>query len=136
MKTAVEWLVEEIKIKADNLSTNTKENRIAKGVYVDCLLMARKAKEIDKQQQAYSEEEGKVELRKKVQISNSDLSLGSYTTTNSSYFGNPVLNGLTCPKCQSELLDSQPRAILTSDPAQKRTKCSNDKCDYQGYRFI
>jgi len=60
MKTAVEWLVEEIKIKADNLSTNTKENRIAKGVYVDCLLMARKAKEMDKQQQGYSEEEARI----------------------------------------------------------------------------
>lgn len=43
--TAVEWLVEQIKSKADKLPTNTKENRMAKGIYVDCLLMARQAKE-------------------------------------------------------------------------------------------
>jgi hypothetical protein len=56
-QTAVELLIEQIKIKADNIPTNTKENRIAKGIYVDCLLMAKQSKEIEKQQQGYSEEE-------------------------------------------------------------------------------
>lgn len=56
-QTAVEWLIEEIKSKADKLPTNTKENRMAKGIYVDCLLMARQAKEMESQQQGYSEEE-------------------------------------------------------------------------------
>jgi hypothetical protein len=49
-QTAVDWLVEQIKSKADNLPTNTKENRRAKGIYVDCLMMARQAKEMEKQQ--------------------------------------------------------------------------------------
>ena len=35
-------LIEEIKLKADSIPTNTKENRRAKGAYVDCLLMAQK----------------------------------------------------------------------------------------------
>jgi hypothetical protein len=48
----------------------------------------------------------------------------------------PILNGIACPKCGSELLDSQPNVILTSNPAQKNTKCSSEKCDYIGYRFI
>jgi hypothetical protein len=56
-QTAVEWLIEEIKSKADKLPTNTKENRMAKGIYVDCLLMARQAKEMENQQQGYSEED-------------------------------------------------------------------------------
>lgn len=49
-QTAVEFLIEQIKSKADNLPTNTKENRRAKGIYVDCLIMARQAKEIEKEQ--------------------------------------------------------------------------------------
>jgi predicted restriction endonuclease len=58
-QTVVELLIEQIKIKADNIPTNTKENRIVKGIYVDCLLMAKQSKEIEKQQQGYSEEEVK-----------------------------------------------------------------------------
>jgi len=49
-QTAVELLIEQIKSKSDKLPTNTKENRMAKGIYVDCLLMARQAKEMEKQQ--------------------------------------------------------------------------------------
>ena len=55
-QTAVELLIEQIKSKADNLTTNTKENRMAKGIYVDCLIMAKEAKEMEEQQQGYSEE--------------------------------------------------------------------------------
>ena len=49
-QTAVELLIEQIKSKKDSLSTNTKEERMAKGIYVDCLIMARETKEIEKQQ--------------------------------------------------------------------------------------
>ncbi len=49
-KTAIELLIEQIKSKADSLPYNTKENRIAKGIYVDCLMMAKQAKEMEKQQ--------------------------------------------------------------------------------------
>ena len=52
-QTAVEFLIEQIKSKADNLPTNTKENRMAKGIYVDCLLMARKAKEMEEAKRNY-----------------------------------------------------------------------------------
>jgi len=45
----------------------------------------------------------------------------------------PRLNGIECPKCGKELLDSEPMCILTSNPPQKRTHCSN--CLYTGYRF-
>jgi len=51
-------------------------------------------------------------------------------------FNSPKLNGIACPKCGSELLDSQPNVTLTSNPAQKKTKCSSEKCNYNGYRFI
>jgi len=36
-------LIEQIKLKADNIPTNTKENRRAKGVYIDCLMMVKEA---------------------------------------------------------------------------------------------
>jgi hypothetical protein len=49
-QTAVELLIEQIKSKADSLPYNTKENRIAKGIYVDCLMMAKQAKEMEKEQ--------------------------------------------------------------------------------------
>ena len=53
-QTAVELLIEQIKSKADSLPYNTKENRIAKGIYVDCLMMAKQAKEMEEQQPQYA----------------------------------------------------------------------------------
>jgi len=52
-QSAVELLIEQIKSKADKLPTNTKENRMAKGIYVDCLLMARQAKEMEEVKRNY-----------------------------------------------------------------------------------
>lgn len=49
------------------------------------------------------------------------------------YANNPVKNGIACPNCGNELLDSNPMIILTSNPAQKNIHC--DKCDYVGYRI-
>jgi hypothetical protein len=46
-------LIEQIKSKADKLPTNTKENRMAKVIYVDCLLMARKAKGMEEAKRNY-----------------------------------------------------------------------------------
>lgn len=45
----------------------------------------------------------------------------------------PKLNGIECPECGEELMDSNPMMTLTSFPAQKEVRCS--KCDYKGYRF-
>lgn len=36
-------LIEQIKLKADSIPTNTKENRRVKGAYVDCLMMVKEA---------------------------------------------------------------------------------------------
>ena len=44
----------------------------------------------------------------------------------------PKKNGIKCPDCGRELLDSYPNTTLTSDPPQKNTHC--DKCGYKGYR--
>lgn len=45
----------------------------------------------------------------------------------------PAFNGIACPKCGKELLDTNPMITLTSNPAQKNINCS--KCDYVGYRI-
>lgn len=44
----------------------------------------------------------------------------------------PQLNGIACPKCDSELYDSDPMFVLISSPTKKNIHCS--KCDYVGYR--
>ena len=46
----------------------------------------------------------------------------------------PQLNGLHCPECGEELLDSKPNTILTMHPAQKEVECIS--CEYKGYRII
>lgn len=44
----------------------------------------------------------------------------------------PCPNGIACPKCGAELLDSDPVATLTSIPPKKNVNCP--ECDYRGYR--
>jgi len=46
----------------------------------------------------------------------------------------PTPNGIACPKCGEELLDTKPNEILTSMPPSKNVACSNRKCDFVGYR--
>jgi C4-type Zn-finger protein len=46
----------------------------------------------------------------------------------------PVPNGIACPKCGEELLDTHPNVTLASMPPKKNVGCSSDKCDYTGYR--
>jgi len=45
----------------------------------------------------------------------------------------PKPNGIACPDCGSELLDSNPMVVLSSYPAQKSIHCP--KCNYKGYRI-
>ena len=47
----------------------------------------------------------------------------------------PEFNGIACPKCGEELLDTQPNVTLSSLPPQKNVGCSSEKCDYTGYRI-
>jgi len=44
----------------------------------------------------------------------------------------PRRNGIACPNCGNELLDSSPMFTLTSNPPQKNIHCAN--CEYVGYR--
>lgn len=50
-----------------------------------------------------------------------------------SYGNEPVPNGIACPKCGEELMDSNPMMTLTSFPAQKNIHCP--KCEYRGFRI-
>lgn len=67
-------------------------------------------------------------------------SLIEHNTINSTFHWSlmgqkPTLNGIACPKCGKELLDTQPNVTLTSIPPKKNIGCSSDKCDYTGYRI-
>lgn len=46
----------------------------------------------------------------------------------------PRPNGLACPKCESELLDSNPMIVLSSNPPQLNVHCPN--CEYRSYRVV
>lgn len=46
----------------------------------------------------------------------------------------PVLNGIECPECSSELYDSSPMVTLSSYPAKKSIHCQ--RCSYRGYRLV
>lgn len=45
----------------------------------------------------------------------------------------PQPNGIICPKCGYELVDSSPTYILCSSPPQKHIHCP--ECDYTGFRI-
>lgn len=47
--------------------------------------------------------------------------------------GLPRFNGIECPKCKSELVDSD-NFVLTSNPPKKNISCP--KCCYRGYAFL
>ncbi len=55
-----------------------------------------------------------------------------YPTYNNRY-GQPIKNGIECPKCGEELFDSSPAITYTSIPPKKAIKCDN--CNYTGYRI-
>ena len=59
------------------------------------------------------------------------------TTANSHWWQfnsiEPRPNGIACPHCAEELVDSNPMITFTSFPPKKNVNCS--KCDYVGYRI-
>ncbi len=46
--------------------------------------------------------------------------------------GRPALNGIACPECGEELVDSSPDCELTSSPPMKDVKCPG--CGWAGLR--
>jgi len=46
----------------------------------------------------------------------------------------PRPNGIACPTCKTELLDTTPNKVLTSNPAQLNIHCP--KCGFRSYRTI
>ena len=48
-------------------------------------------------------------------------------------YTSPRRNGIACPECGCELLDSNPSNMLLSNPPQFQVHCSS--CDYHGTRF-
>lgn len=44
-------------------------------------------------------------------------------------------NGISCPDCGSELIDSEPGVLFLSDPPKKSIKCIKLECNYTGYRL-
>ena len=49
------------------------------------------------------------------------------------FIDNPVPNGIACPVCDKEMVDSNPMMILTSIPPKKSVNCPS--CGYNDYRI-
>jgi len=49
------------------------------------------------------------------------------------YDSSPILNGIACPNCKKELMDSNPIITNLSYPPRKNINCTS--CDYVGYRI-
>jgi hypothetical protein len=43
-------------------------------------------------------------------------------------------NGLPCPDCQNELVDSNPMLTILGNPSKKEVSC--EKCGYNGFRVV
>lgn len=43
--------------------------------------------------------------------------------------------GIACDNCGSELIDTMPGVICTSNPPQRSVHCSNSNCGYKGYMW-
>lgn len=44
-------------------------------------------------------------------------------------------NGIACPKCGTELVDTSPKLTLMTRPPQKDIHCPSGNCDYKGMRI-
>jgi hypothetical protein len=58
----------------------------------------------------------------------------AWSTQVNMYSNEPRPNGIACPECGNELMDTNPMMTLTSHPAKKNVHCS--KCEYKGYRIV
>ena len=47
----------------------------------------------------------------------------------------PKYNGISCPTCGSELVDSHPMETLTTDPPMKAISCPMGLCGFRGTRL-
>jgi len=45
----------------------------------------------------------------------------------------PVLNGIQCPGCHAELMDTHPNVTITSAPPRKEVHCPS--CGWKGRRI-
>jgi len=51
------------------------------------------------------------------------------------HLDDPRPNGIACPKCGGELIDSSPGLIITTNPGLASIHCPSDDCDYVGTRL-
>jgi len=49
------------------------------------------------------------------------------------YSNNPVPNGISCPICEKEMMDSNPMMMLASIPPKKNVHCPS--CGHSDYRI-
>jgi DNA-directed RNA polymerase subunit RPC12/RpoP len=58
----------------------------------------------------------------------------AWSTQVNMFSNEPKPNGIACPECGNELMDTNPMMTLTSHPAKKNVHCP--KCEYRGYRIV
>ena len=71
----------------------------------------------------------------KKQLKSLDEHNANAWSTHSAMFSDaPSPNGIACPECGEELMDTNPMITLTSLPARKSVHCPS--CDYSGTRIV
>lgn len=45
----------------------------------------------------------------------------------------PKYNGIACPKCAHEMMDTDPRHVLPTDPPSKKVNCP--RCGFESTRY-
>ena len=78
-------------------------------------------------------EEYNLELKEKKMKTLSEHNLERQQQVTKSYSNDPIKNGIKCPTCSSELIDTSPQITLSNRPPQKNIHCS--ACGYFGYRL-
>jgi hypothetical protein len=56
----------------------------------------------------------------------------AWSTQVNMFSNQPKPNGIACPECGGELMDTNPMVTYTSYPARKSVHCD---CGYKGYRI-
>ena len=79
-----------------------------------------------------AKEEIIIEMKKKLK-SLDEHNSNSWSNYSSMFENSPKPNGIACPKCGEELMDSQPMVTLTFNPPKKDIHCPS--CGYVGYRI-
>lgn len=107
--------------------------RSASGALVDSSILARAKVEIEAALHMQQAIESGRAVRELVPLQEFNVERAAKRHAQDDAIGKPRPNGIACPTCGKELIDSQPLMTLSSHPPQKHVQCT--ACGFAGTRF-